>query len=313
MSNADLADLFDAVLPLPDSAADRRYDQLVGLDDVKEQLLKQARILLQPSLLDEWADRHHRRQLPIVDIVRDRPPLFIFGGDVGTGKTTLAETFGSALSRSERKLESVTLMRLSLNARGSGTVGEMTTLITRAFAAVEEEVPAMGNGDPSSAVVLLIDEADALAQTRENDQMHHEDRAGVNALIRGIDSIATARRPVITVLCTNRLGALDPAIRRRAFNEFEFTRPNVEQRVYLLSKLFEGAGFEHGAIAELATVTGETADRSYGFTYSDITTRLASAVLLDAFPDTPLTRERAVAIAVTLPASPRFVDGTSRN
>jgi len=182
----------------------------------------------------------------------------------------------------------------------------MTTLITRAFAAVEAEVPAMGKGDPTSAVVLLIDEADALAQTRESDQMHHEDRAGVNALIRGIDSIATARRPVITILCTNRLDALDPAIRRRAFNEFEFARPNVEQRVALLSALFEGAGFSPEQIAELAIVTGETADRKYGFTYSDITTRLASAVLLDAFPDSPLTHKRALAIAVGLAATPPF-------
>ena len=302
----NLTDLFDAVLPLPDTAADRRYEQLVGLDDLKSQLLKQARILLQPTLLDKWVEQHHNRQLPLVEIVRDRPPLFIFGGDVGTGKTTLAETFGSALARSERKLESVTLMRVSLNARGSGTVGEMTTLITRAFAAVEAEVPAMGKGDPTSAVVLLIDEADALAQTRESDQMHHEDRAGVNALIRGIDSIATARRPVITILCTNRLDALDPAIRRRAFNEFEFARPNVEQRVALLSALFEGAGFSPEQIAELAIVTGETADRKYGFTYSDITTRLASAVLLDAFPDSPLTHKRALAIAVGLAATPPF-------
>jgi AAA+ superfamily predicted ATPase len=301
-----LTDLFDAVLPLPDTAADRRYDQLVGLDELKAQLLKQARILLQPSLLDAWAKKHHRRELPLIDIVRDRPPLFIFGGDVGTGKTTLAETFGSALARSERKLDSVTLMRLSLNARGSGTVGEMTTLITRAFAAVEDEVPPMGKGDPTSAVVLLIDEADALAQSRENDQMHHEDRAGVNALIRGIDSIATARRPVITILCTNRLDALDPAIRRRAFNEFEFTRPNSVQRARLLSSMFDGAGFTPEQIAELATVTGETADRKYGFTYSDITTRLASAVLLDAFPDAPLTHERTLAIAVGLPATPPF-------
>ena len=47
-----------------------------------------------------------------------------------------------------------------------------------------------------------------MAQSRELGQMHHEDRAGVNALIRGVDYL---------VMCTNRLEALDHAvpIRRR--------------------------------------------------------------------------------------------------
>jgi AAA+ superfamily predicted ATPase len=300
-------DLFDAVSELPDPAAHRRYEQLVGLDAVKLRLAKQAKILLAPSTLDLWAEQQHGRPLPIVEVVRDRPPLFIFGGDVGTGKTTLAETFGDALARSQRSLDTVVLMRLSLNVRGSGTVGEMTTLITRAFAAVEDEAPVMLDGqDPTRAVVLLIDEADAMAQTRETDQMHHEDRAGVNALIRGIDAIATQRRPVITVLCTNRLTALDPAIRRRAFDEFQFTRPNAEQRVALLTALFDGTGMNAADIGKLAKATGENATRDYGFTYSDITTRLASAVLLDAFPDKPLNYAQVAAVADELTATPPF-------
>jgi AAA+ superfamily predicted ATPase len=304
--STNTTDLFNNVQELPDPAAHRRYEALVGLDGVKDRLLKQARVLLKPSLLDQWAEKHHGRPLPIVELLRDRPPLFIFGGDVGTGKSTLAETFGDALARNERNLDTVTLMSLSLNARGSGTVGEMTTLITRAFAAVEEEAPPMSGGDPSSAVILLVDEADALAQSRENEHMHHEDRAGVNALIRGIDSIAAERHPVITVLCTNRLSAVDPAVRRRAFDEFEFTRPNLEQRVALLTKIFDGTGLDTAQIAKLAVITGENAGRSFGFTYSDLTTRLASAVLLDAFPTHRLNFERVATIAAELRATPPF-------
>jgi hypothetical protein len=158
----------------------------------------------------------------------------------------------------------------------------MTTFITRAFGAVEEQAPIIDSGDATRAIILLIDEADALAQSRETDQMHHEDRAGVNALIRGIDTISTQRRPVITVLCTNRLDALDPAVRRRAFGEFAFTRPGATMRATLLAQIFHGVGFNDQQIGELAELTGENG-RGYGFTYSDITTRLASTVLLDAF------------------------------
>jgi AAA+ superfamily predicted ATPase len=299
----EITELFDQVLDLPDPNAQRRYEELVGLDDVKTQINKQARILLKPSLLDKWARAHHGGAVALPDVVRDRPPLFIFGGDVGTGKTSLAETFGDQLARSERL--SVRLMRLSLNARGSGTVGEMTTLITKAFAAVEQEAPVISSRDASHAVILLIDEADALAQSRETDQMHHEDRAGVNALIRGIDTISTQRRPVITVLCTNRLQALDPAIRRRAFGEFSFERPGMPLRASLLTRIFYGVGLNDQAIAQLAELTGENG-RGYGFTYSDITTRLASTVLLDAFPDKPVTFEDVVAALDRITPSPPF-------
>ncbi|MDQ3739589.1 MAG: ATP-binding protein [Actinomycetota bacterium] len=311
MTAPDIDDLFDGIVTLPDGDAERRYDGLVGLDDVKERLVKQARILLKPKTLAKWAKEHHgREELPLVEAVRDRPPLFIFAGDVGTGKTTLAETFGHAVARAER-LDGITLMRLSLSARGSGTVGEMTSLITHAFAAVEQEAPPMGDGDPSNAIVLLMDEADALAQSREEAQMHHEDRAGVNALIRGIDSIATERRPVITVLSTNRLEALDPAIRRRAFDEIEFTRPTAEQRAAVLAKLFDGCEIAEADITRLAELTGPSGGRDYGFTYSDLTTRLASAVLLDAFPAEKVTAERIEAMIGTVGATPPFSAGAS--
>jgi AAA+ superfamily predicted ATPase len=65
------------------------------------------------------------------------------------------------------------------------------------------------------AVILLVDEADALAQSREAAQMRHEDRAGVNAFIRGVDRIGNGL-PAAVIMCTNRLSALDPAVRRRA-------------------------------------------------------------------------------------------------
>ena len=302
---SDISQLFDEVLDLPDPNANRRYEQLLGLDEIKAQIHKQARILLKPSLLDKWAQFHHGGSIQLSGVVRDRPPLFIFGGDVGTGKTSLAETFGDHLARSERL--SVRLMRLSLNTRGSGTVGEMTTLITSAFAAVEEEAPPTSNGDAGHGVILLIDEADALGQSRETSQMHHEDRAGVNALIRGIDTISTQRRPVITVLCTNRLRALDPAIRRRAFGEFTFNRPNAALRASLLAQIFHGVGLSHEQLADLAERTGENG-RGYGFTYSDLTTRLASTVLLDAFDHRPITFTGVVAALDRVVPTPPFQD-----
>src|SRR5437879_1675272 len=70
-----------------------------GLDDMKERLLKEARLLLDPDSLTAWSNKHHRQKIKIIDFFRDRPPLFIFAGDIGTGKTILAETFGDAIAR----------------------------------------------------------------------------------------------------------------------------------------------------------------------------------------------------------------------
>src|SRR5262249_10260506 len=147
-------------------------------------------LLLDPESLTAWSTKHHKQRLKLIQLFQDRPPLFVFAGDVGTGKTALAETFGDPVAR-ESGL-SITLYSLSLNARGSGAVGEMTNLLAAAFAEVRQAArKGIGRGEKrTSGVILLIDEADALAQSRELAQMHHEDRAGVNALIRGIDDLA---------------------------------------------------------------------------------------------------------------------------
>jgi AAA+ superfamily predicted ATPase len=245
--------------------------------------------------------------LPVVEAFRERIPLFVFAGDVGTGKTALAETFGHPLANAERI--GVTLMRLSLNARGTGRVGEMTALISRAFQVVEERVSGQrGAKSPTSAVILLIDEADALAQSREMAQMHHEDRAGVNALIRGIDRVSTERLPVITVMCTNRGSAIDPAVRRRAAAIFKFERPNDKQRATILERAFEGAGMSDADLRKLLELTGPGDGRSYGYTYSDLTTRLVPAVVLDAFPDEPLQADRIAALVRENPPTAPFAE-----
>lgn len=301
MSTLETEALFDAVVPMPDPVAQRRYAALVGLDEIKEEVDKRARLLLRPRQLDEWSKQHYGTILPIVDTLRGRPPMFLFAGDIGTGKTTLAETFADSIARSEKI--AITLMSMSLSARGTGAVGEMTHLIADAFEAVKQEAPAGGTDDPRSAVVLLIDEADALAQSRELAQMHHEDRAGVNALIRGVSHIDAERRPVITVLCTNRLSAIDPAVRRRAAAIFEFQRPNSEQRHAVLRDALDGSGFDEKQLHVLAEMTGEDG-RDYGFTYSDLTDRVLPTLVLDALPDDSLRFERAIEVLTHLEPTP---------
>lgn len=292
-------DVFEEIIDLPDPTAQRRYHNLVGLDGTKARLRAEGELLLYPDRLVEWATRHHGGQLQVINAFLERPPLIIFGGDVGTGKTTLAETFGHELA--SRHQRSAQVYRLSLRARGSGHVGEMTQLLGSAFDAVANQARKSGASCP---IIMVIDEADAIAQNRANTQMHHEDRAGVNGLIRGIDQLASERLHVVVVMCTNRLNAIDPAIARRSAATFAFTRPDDSQRIAILQHLFADAvpGADWKA---LAAATGPAADRSHGFTASDLSQRLAPAVVLAAYPDRPITADViASTIAAIEPTRP---------
>ncbi len=301
-------DTFEDVVVLPDERGQRIYDRLVGLDDYKERLVKEVLLLLDPAQLHSWNKEHHQGKLAAVEMFTSRPPLFVLAGDVGTGKTALARSFGNEVAkRSKVRIE---LRALSLSSRGSGAVGEMTKLITGAFKQVRDSV-AQTRGEGGKAgrgIILLIDEADALAQSREAAQMHHEDRAGVNALIRGIDELAAAHLPVAVIMCTNRLNALDPAVRRRAAVVFEFHRPNKEQRLAVLKDALVGSGLTVGDLEELAAATGRTNDRLYGFTYSDLSQRLIPSLVLDAFPSKPITSAGMRRVIGAIEPTPPFED-----
>ena len=170
--------LFADAQQFPDESAQRRFDQLVGIDDLKRQLVGEATALLDPSVVERWSKHAHKTVIPAVQDVMDRTALVILAGDVGTGKTELAESAGDSIASSLGV--KVMLFPLSLSARGHGAVGEMTTLLTRAFDTIREHAASgrSRDGGLRHATILLVDEADALAQSRELAQMHHEDRAG---------------------------------------------------------------------------------------------------------------------------------------
>ena len=304
-------ELFSQVIEFPDPASKRGYDGLVGLDALKERLQKEGSMILNPASLDAWSRTHYGETIPLTRMFKGRSPLFVFAGDVGTGKTALARSFGDRVARESNR--SIYLYSLSLSTRGTGAVGEMTALVTAAFSEIKSTVAGARSqsGSANVGIVLLIDEADAVAQSRSSAQMHHEDRAGVNALIRGIDELAETETPVLVVMCTNRLDALDPAVLRRAAGIFEFLRPSEEQRTSVLSVRLAGLGFSDEQIDALARATGAKSGRKYGLTYSDLTNRLLPDILLDAFPDKRIDFDRALSIASEFVPTPPFADASS--
>ena len=309
-ARTDADHLFEPILEYPEDEYRVRFDELVGMDSSKDRLVKEMLIRLDPERLTGWSRTHHGEVLPVTSALLDRPPVFILAGDVGTGKTTLAESVGDPVARALGI--PVFAYRLSLAARGSGLVGEITTLVRDAFATVGEQArqAVRGEGTARSAFILVIDEADALAQSRDNGQMHHEDRAGVNALIRGIDEFARDRLPGIVILCTNRLEAIDPAVQRRSAAPLLFNRPDKTQRESVLTSFLAGLDVPAQQLDELVALTGPRGAEP-GYTYSDLTQRLAPAAVLAAFPDKALTVDAFVHAVATTPATPPFGTGDS--
>ncbi len=287
--------VFESRRELPDAQLEAQAQRLIGFGRRYDRLCGQMRLLTDVAGVKRWADDHHGGGTALVAALGDRYPLVVFHGDVGTGKTATAEAAADALVR----LLDVDgfLLKLSTRVRGIGHVGEMSTLISDAFA---EAVTLAGK---KRFVALIVDEGDALAFNRAAERAHHEDRVGVNTLIQKIDDARQLDGRLLIFLCTNRFAALDPAILRRASLIEEFQRPNEDERRQLLTADLDGVAIDPAVIEELVTITAPHEGRP-GFTFSDIRTRLLPMAVARAYPSRPLTAEDLLVAAAELEPTP---------
>ncbi|MCK4588196.1 AAA family ATPase [Candidatus Woesebacteria bacterium] len=293
-------DVFEAIMEYPNKKAEEEYNDLIGLDNIKERLAKEASLLLSTENLKKWSKKYHKKKvISACAIFEKRLPLIVFGGDIGTGKTALAESFGDSMAKLLGS--KIFLLRISVQIRGTGLVGEMTQLINKAF----REAKRIAD-EAKNPVILLVDEADTLAQSRETIHMHHEDKAGVNALIQGIDHSKHIEQSILVVFCTNRLSAIDPAIIRRAAIVHEFTRPNKEQLEKLFERSFGDTGLSKEQLAQLVSLAGPIENREYGFSYSDILNKVVPEAIMKAYPEKPLTFELILAAVQKTQPTPPF-------
>ena len=226
----------------------REVNALSGLKIVTTEFEGDMRLLSAPDEVRRWSKQFYGRELPLCEIVTDRYPLLIFAGDVGTGKTATAEAACDRLSR-ESGRDSM-LFKLSTRVRGTGKVGQMSSLINQAFEIITKEA------GKAKAAFLIIDEADSLSATRDAGQSHHEHKVGVNTIIQKVDDLRRLGGRVLVILCTNRGHVLDPAIVRRAARIERFERPNAAEREKLIRLDYEGLGLTENIVKELVDLTG---------------------------------------------------------
>lgn len=291
--------LFELQLPLPDARLGALGARLIGFEQRYARIKADLRLIADPDGVAAWARKYHGDELPILDALNDRYPLVVLHGDVGTGKTATAQAAAARLAQATGK-EGM-LFTLSTRVRGSGMVGEMSTLINDAFQAI---TTAAGK---SRTAYLIIDEADSLAGSRRTVQSHHEDKAGVNTLIQKIDEMRAHGGRVVVFLCTNRFEALDPAILRRAMLVEQFDRPDAGERRLLLEHDLRGVKLAPGILDELVQLTGAKG-AGPGFTFSDIRTRLLPRAVAAAYPARGLTADDLLEAAGALEATPQFAE-----
>jgi SpoVK/Ycf46/Vps4 family AAA+-type ATPase len=267
----------------PDANTRTAFDSLVGIDDHKLLLLDELAALLGIDRFAAWQRRHHPGGIALGERWRKASPLVLLSGEVGCGKTALAAAIGTPLA--EVLDRRVVTLETPSDLRGWGHVGEMSARITDAFEQARRRAREIRAG------LLVIDEADDVATARAQMQAHHEDRAGLNVLIKQIDQLARAKDPLAVILITNRQAVLDPAVRRRTALHLVFVRPDAGARATVFRHLLGGIKASAPQIEKLV----HASEREIPYSYSDLVDRLARAVLREAQRrDRPVTVDLVV-------------------
>jgi len=285
---------------LPNPASKKVWDELVGLDERKALLLDTLELLLEPGRLIEWRQRHHRDRLKLAAFVERTWPLIILKGDVGCGKSAIASSVGDPLAR--RFDSSVVLVQAPTSIRGSGLVGQMSAKISETFRSAIAKVPKRGH------VLLVLDEGDDVGTSREQLQAHHEDRAGVNALIKELDLLAAENSRVAVLMITNRGGALDPALMRRAALTIDFERPRGPALRAFWVSLLDGVCLDRSDLDKIL----RQSEKDPPYTFSDLVHRVGRAAVLRAFRETrPVCAADVLRALRDVEPTPPFRDDTS--
>ena len=253
----------------PNKDARATFDGLVGLDSQKEQLVEELTLLLDASRIERWRKKHHAKGLPILDTLAKGAPLVMLSGEVGCGKTALATSVATPIA--EKLDAQVACLETPSNVRGTGLVGDLSNRVTTVFSMAKAKV-----SGATRYGVLVIDEADDLTTSRAQLQAHHEDRAGLNVLVKQIDMLARATPGLAVILITNRVAVLDPAIRRRVALHLTFERPARDARRALFTSLLRGTNATERDLDELAR---KSERKDIPFSSSDIVHRVARIAL----------------------------------
>lgn len=180
----------------------------------------------------------HRRQQVLQKHGYSPKTKLLFWGPPGCGKTITARYLASELG--------LPLAVVRLDAIISSFLGDTASHLQKVFARAN-----------STPMVLLLDEADALAKQRDDPNDVGELKRVVNSFLQGMDGF-TSRRSIL-IAASNHQYLFDPALWRRFDDVIEFGPPDLPKREAFIKYLLNGIRFE----GELRDAAAKMAPLSY--------------------------------------------------
>ena len=162
----------------------------------------------------------------------------LFWGPPGCGKTATAQWLAAELGMPCGIVRLASLI--------TSYVGETGANLQRVLHMAEQ-----------TPMVLLLDEADAIAKSRDAENDVGEMRRVVNALLQGLDAFNS--RHSIVILASNHTYLFDDALWRRFDDVVEFPLPTQTERLKLLRNLTSGLRLN----GSLPTLAKHLSGRSY--------------------------------------------------
>jgi SpoVK/Ycf46/Vps4 family AAA+-type ATPase len=185
----------------------------------------------------------------------------LFWGPPGCGKTLTAQWLAGELG--------IPFGLVRLSAVITSYVGETASNLQKIFQQANE-----------TPLVILLDEADAIAKNREDRNDVGELKRVVNSLLQAMDELKPGRS--IVIFASNHQHLFDPAIWRRFDEVVEFPLPAQAQRLQLLTRLTSGLKIN----GSLNSVAQKTTSASF----ADIA-RICSEVTKASIIQNPIQRD----------------------
>ncbi len=191
-------------------------DSSLSLFEIKPPIIKLKDIVLpesQYTAITQVVEEQSHLQLLLSNNVQPANRI-ILSGPPGCGKTTVANAIAGELG--------LNTIYVRLDGMISSYLGQTSTNLRKIFDFVSDR-----------KVVLFLDEFDAIAKKRDDNNELGELKRVVTALLQNFDNLPSN---VILIAATNHEHLLDPAIWRRFNKSIYIDFPSIEQRRQLIYK-----------------------------------------------------------------------------